>query len=79
MKYITFALMATKDITPRQYAKVMGCTLQNVTKKIRNGSVLSDVIKIKNFSRFYLLEVEETFTNQSFKVGKIKTATKRQK
>jgi len=57
----------TKDITPKQYAKWYGCTLQNVTKKIRQNGHLDGVIRIKSFSRFYLLEVHEGMNAETFK------------
>lgn len=57
----------TKDITPKQYAKWYGCTLQNVTKKIRDNRYLDGVITIKSFSRFYLLEVNEDMNAETFK------------
>ena len=59
--------MKTKDITPLQYAKWYGCTLQNVTKKIRNNRHLDGVITIKSFSRFYLLEVNADMNAETFK------------
>jgi Fic family protein len=49
--------MKTKDITPTEYAKMRGCTLQNVTKQIRKGKSLPYVIRVKKFGRFYLLEI----------------------
>lgn len=49
--------MKTKLITPSEYAKSQKCTVQNVSKKIRTGSDLKDVIKINSYGRFYLLEV----------------------
>lgn len=53
--------MKTKDITPSEYAQIKEITLQAVTKMIRSKGALPDVIKIKKFSRFYVLEVLETF------------------
>lgn len=63
---ITLAAMKTKDITPLQYAKWKGCTLQNITKLIRNNKELPGVITIKKYSRFYLLEVPENMTAATF-------------
>lgn len=70
--------MITKDITPLQYSKFRKCTLQNITKHIRNENInaLKYVIRIKNFSRFYLLEVPEWLEAGSFKEGKIKKGYK---
>lgn len=64
----------TKDITPKQYADFKGCTLQNITKHIRAGNALKlpYVIKLKNISRFYLLEVPENLTNDTFNSDIIK-------
>jgi len=40
-----------KDITPTQYAKIKGCSLQNVTKSIREGRSLKHDVEIENFNR----------------------------
>lgn len=53
--------MKTKLITPLQYAKSKKCTVQNISKKLRGGSELKDVIKIHSYSRFYLLEVPKNY------------------
>lgn len=49
----------TKEITPLQYSKYLGCSLSNVTKHLRNGKMqyLPDVIEVRHYSRFYLLVV----------------------
>jgi len=49
----------TKEITPSEYAEYLGCTLNNVTKHLRNGKYqyLPDVVKVKKYSRFYILIV----------------------
>ena len=60
-------LMATKEITPRQYAKLKGCTLQNVTKMIREKKKLDYVSEIKTFGRFYVLVVIENLSRKHFK------------
>lgn len=57
--------MKTVDITPKDYAKWRGCTLQNVTKHLRAGNELPHVIDIKRYSRFYLLVVPEGLLNKS--------------
>jgi hypothetical protein len=65
----------TKEITPIQYADYKGWTLQNVTKHLRKKkdplSGLPDVIEVKKYSRFYLLEVDN-----SLKVNSIEQAIK---
>jgi len=58
--------MKTKEITPLEYAKYRGCSLANVTKQIRNNRSLPMVIKIKKWSRFYLLEVPANLDANSF-------------
>jgi hypothetical protein len=59
----------TKEITAKEYAKISGCTEQNVTKHIRNEKweYLPHVIRIKRFSRFVVLEVPNDLTKDSFK------------
>lgn len=59
--------MATKEITPNEYAKMKGVTKQAVSKMIREGSVLQDVIEIKSFGRFYVLVVPIGLSKKSFK------------
>lgn len=58
----------TKDITPQQYADYKGCSLQYITRIIREGKIskLPHVIRLKNISRFYLLEVPEKLTDATF-------------
>jgi hypothetical protein len=56
----------TKDITPKEYAKWAGCTVANISKKIRNGGYLVHVIRIKKWSRFYTLEVPKDLDAKSF-------------
>jgi hypothetical protein len=59
--------MQTKDITPKEYANFRGCSLQNITKHIRNNKSLPHVITIKQWSRFYTLEVPATLNADTFK------------
>ena len=56
----------TKRITPKQYADWKGCTLQNITKHLRNNKDLEYVITVIKYSRFYLLEVPQDLNAQSF-------------
>jgi hypothetical protein len=51
--------MKTKEITPEQYAEWKGCTVQNITKHLRNGKFefLPEVKGVKKYSRFYTLVV----------------------
>jgi hypothetical protein len=59
--------MKTKDIEPSQYAAWYGCSLQNVTKRLRQKKKLEGVIRVKRFSRFYLLEVAADMNAETFK------------
>lgn len=62
--------MKTKDITPSEYAKLgilRGNTAQNISKHLRAGNMLPGVLKVKKFSRFYVLEVAEDFTTVGYK------------
>lgn len=70
MNLFYICLMATKEITPRQYAKLKGCTLQNVTKIIRMGWNLEHVKEIKTFGRFYVLVVPNELSKKNFKSSK---------
>lgn len=53
--------MSTKLITPQQYADYRDCTPFNIRKHIRANNLkrLPDVISIKNYGRFVLLEVSD--------------------
>lgn len=46
-------------ITPSEYAKKQGISLQAVTKKIRSGVQLKGISKIEKFGRFYLLTTKK--------------------
>lgn len=60
--------MGTKDITPHTYAKWLNCSESNVSKHIRNGKFefLPFVIRVKNWGRFYTMEVPEDLCAESF-------------
>jgi hypothetical protein len=62
--------MKTKELTAKAYAKILGCTEQNVTKHIRNENFeyLPHVKEIKRFSRFVVLVVPDTLSKDSFKL-----------
>ncbi len=47
-------------ITPSQYAKKKGITLQAVTQKLRDGKQLDGISKVEKFGRFYLLTTKPT-------------------
>ena len=44
-------------ITPSEYAKMRGITLQAVTKRIRDNRSLNGVSRVEKFGRFYLLTI----------------------
>lgn len=54
----------TKEITPKQYAEYKKCTVANISKKLRTGVKLENVLEIKKFDRFYVLVVPETWMNE---------------
>lgn len=60
--------MKTKQITPTQYAELRGCTLTNVTNHIRANDLrlLPHVISIKNWGRFYTIEVPSNISKRLF-------------
>lgn len=70
--------MATKEITAKVYANLLGCTEQNITKHIRNGKweYLPHVIRVKRYSRFVVLEVPGNLSKNSFKELKPKQYAK---
>lgn len=50
------------ELTTKQYAALMKppCSMENITKKIRNGGKLKGVINIKKLGRDYILEVDKS-------------------
>lgn len=58
--------MKTKDVTPKEYSKWYGCSLQYIGKCVRAGKVLPYVESIKKWSRFYLLVVPEDLNAETF-------------
>lgn len=53
----------TKEITPIQYAKRAGFHKSYVHRLLKNEEIekLPNIIKVKKFSRFYILEVPIDF------------------
>jgi len=51
------------QITPKQYAEKKGITTQGVLQRLKykNRMELPDVIFVKKFGRFYILEVQKDF------------------
>ena len=62
--------MATKEITPIQYADYKGWSLQNVIKHLKNGKELDHVISFKRYSRFYLLTVPNSLKVNSIPIAR---------
>jgi hypothetical protein len=58
-----------KEITPQKYAKWYGCKPQYIHKLLKEEKWknLPLIFKVKRYSRFYVLEVSETFGNDSYK------------
>lgn len=54
-------MIHTKEVTAEDYAEYKGCTVQNIRKHIKNNNLhyLPDVIRIRKYSRFYLLVVPD--------------------
>lgn len=61
--------MGTKEITPARYAKWYGCSTQYIQKLLKDKKIalLPNVIRVKKYSRFYVLEVPENLSKNSFK------------
>lgn len=64
--------MKTKDISPTQYAKWKGCSVQYVHKVLSRGEIekLEFVKQVKKYSRFYTITVPHELTEDSFKIIK---------
>lgn len=54
-----YSYNCSMKITPSEYAKRQGISLQAVTKKIRSGVQLKGISKIEKFGRFYLLTTKK--------------------
>lgn len=68
--------MDTKEITPIQYADAMDYTLQGITKRLRNGQELDNVISITKYSRFYILTVPKSMTVNTIEQSRKNMAAK---
>jgi len=66
--------MKEKEVTPLDYARWRGCTLQNITKHLRKGNLakLPGVLMVKKYSRFYVLVVAANWGKSSYKALKVK-------
>lgn len=70
LKIYTFAsymAVLTKDITPTQYAKWRKCSLSNIIKQIKYNRELPQVLEVKRFGRFYLLNVPISMNASTFR------------
>lgn len=58
-----------KEITPQKYAKWYGCKVQYVHRMLKETQIdkLPYVQRVKKYSRFYVLEVPEWLSKDSFK------------
>lgn len=48
----------TEQLTPKQYAELRSISLSAVTDAIRKGWTMPGVIRVNQFGRFYLLDVD---------------------
>lgn len=62
-------MIKTKEITPIQYAKWKGWAATYIQRLLRNERYdkLPSVIKVRKYSRFWVLEVPEDLTESDFK------------
>lgn len=67
--------MKTKTITPTQYAEMRGWHFSYVQRQCRDNrpDILTKVLKIQSFGRFYLLTVPAYLSKKSFKKNKTNT------
>jgi hypothetical protein len=69
-KFSKFVVMEDiKEITPQTYAKWYGCKPQYIHRLLKSGdwAELPLILKVKRYSRFYVLEVPKTFGKDSYK------------
>jgi hypothetical protein len=57
-------MLKTKELTPAAYAKIKNCSTQNITKHLRANNKLDGVIRVKKYSRFYVLIVDNDFESK---------------
>lgn len=69
--------MKSIEITPAKYAQIRGCSVQYIHKVLKDGDLhlLPEVLSVKKYSRFYVLVVLDTLSENSF----IKLRPKRKK
>lgn len=58
-----------KEITPAQYAKWYGSTPQYIHKLLKDErfDLLPNILRVKRYGRFYVLEVPFKLSKKSFK------------
>lgn len=61
--------MEVIEVTPKKYAKWYGCNVQYIHRLLKEERIdlLPNVIRVKKYSRFYVLEVPERTSKDSFK------------
>jgi len=57
----------TKEITPKEYANWYGCKPQYIHWLLKKEKLdlLPNIIRVKKYSRFYVLEVSSTLSKDS--------------
>ena len=72
------AKIATKEITPIQYAEYYGCFPTYIQRLLRKGEYekLPGVLKVRKYSRFWTLEVPEALTADDFEEIRLTTKTR---
>jgi len=63
----------TKDITPIEYAKYRGWSVQNVRKHFKATGLekFPEVISVKHFSRFYVFVVDSDLIIPTTKIERV--------
>lgn len=56
-----------KELTPTEYADLAGYTPQHIHKLLKDGIKLKHVKNVKRYGRFYVLEVPDNLSKESFK------------
>lgn len=62
-------VMQKIEVTPQKYAKWYGCKVQYIHRLLKEErlDLLPNVIRVKKYSRFYVLEVPVGTSKDSFK------------
>jgi hypothetical protein len=65
---LLFLTMEIKEITPEEYAKWWGCHVSYIRRLLLNEQFdkLPNVRRVKKYGRFYVLEVPENLSENSF-------------